>query len=371
MAICGEQASVCGCELVRGQDGEYFPDVSRPTIDDVAALAGVARTTVSRVLNNQPNVRQEVRDTVMRAVAMLGYRVNLQARHLAGGQARRIMLLHASDFDSEPNSYFNSALELGATRAAAQGGAQLLTHVVNQHDPDATAAILASIRDDQCDCAILTPPFADDPNLLRALAGLGVRVVCVAAGAGIEQLATVIGIDDVQAGRDIGDYLIARGHRSFGFIKGLQGHQSAEGRFSGFLGALAEAGIGADAVLAERGNFTFRSGHDCAQKIFAAAPQITALVCANDDMAAGALLAAHKLGMQIPGDIAITGFDDTPVSEIVWPPLTTIHQPLRRIGARAVELLIAPTGEGGVAENSRETMPHWLVMRESSEAGAG
>jgi len=345
--------------------------VSKPTIDDVAALAGVARTTVSRVLNNQPNVREEMRDKVLRAVSMLGYRVNLQARHLAGRQALRVALIHASDFDSEPNSYFGSALELGATRAAARSGTQLLTHVINQTDPACTSGIIARLRDDQCDGAILTPPFADDAALLRALAALGIKVVCIAAGQDVEGLASVIGIDDRQAAHDIGVHLLACGHRQFGFIKGLQGHQSAEGRFDGFLSALAAAGIDPGAVVQARGNFAFRSGYDCAQQMLAQDRVITALVCANDDMAAGALLAAHKAGLRIPQDIAITGFDDTPVSEIVWPPLTTIHQPLRRIGERAVDLLVELSSAGDDGAVAREIMAHRLVVRESTVADEG
>lgn len=343
--------------------------MGKPTIDDVAALAGVARATVSRVLNNQPNVRDGVREKVMRAVEMLGYRVNLQARHLAGRKALRLCLVHASDFDSEPNSYFSSALELGATRAAARLGAQMLTHVINQNDSGAASDIIAKVTDDQCDGVILTPPFADDPDLLRALGALGCRVICIAAGPKADGLAGSLGIDDFEAGREIGRHLLALGHRKFGFIKGLQGHISAEGRFDGFLSALQTAGIAAADVVLERGNFTFRSGLECAQRILASGRAITALVCANDDMAAGALLTAHKAGLDIPGDIAITGFDDTPVSEIVWPPLTTIHQPLKRMGERAVERL-SVSGEEAGSEPWREVVPHELVIRDSSQIQA-
>lgn len=339
--------------------------MSKPTIDDVAALAGVARTTVSRVLNHQPNVREEVRDKVMRAVQMLGYRVNLQARHLAGRKALRFALVHASDFDSEPNSYFHSALELGATRASARIGAQLITHVVNQNDPGAAAEVIASVNDDQCDGVILTPPFADDLELLRALEAMQCRVVALAAGPDSQAVAATLGIDDRQAGYDIGRHLLGLGHRAFGFIRGLPGHLSAETRFDGFVQALADAGIAADTVALERGNFTFRSGLDCTQRLLEAGRPITALVCANDDMAAGALLAAHKAGLQIPQHIAIAGFDDTPVSEIVWPPLTTIHQPLRAMGARAVELLAELVG-GQTTGGRREVVEHRLVVRDSS-----
>lgn len=339
--------------------------MSKPTIDDVASLAGVARTTVSRVLNHQPNVRAQVRDKVMRAVAMLGYRVNLQARHLAGRKGMRLCLIHASDFDSEPNSYFSSALELGATRASARLGAQLLTHVINQNDTGAASEILARISDDQCDGVILTPPFSDDTSLLRALAALGVRIVCLAAGHAADSLAMTVGIDDRQAGFDIGRHLLKQGHRRFGYVKGLEGHVSAESRFDGFLAALAEAGLCCDDVIQARGNFTFRSGLESAQRIIEDPRKVTALVCANDDMAAGALLAAHKAGLAIPRELAITGFDDTPVSEIVWPPLTTIHQPLRTMGERAVELILrGEDGEAAVAV--RETVAHHLVVRDSS-----
>lgn len=344
--------------------------MNRPTIDDVAALAGVARTTVSRVLNNQPNVRAEVRDKVMGAVEKLGYRVNLQARNLAGRRGLRIGLVHASDFDSDPNSYFSSALELGATREGARLGAQLITHVINQNDAAAGAEILARMRDDQCDGVILTPPFADDLSLLRALEKLGVAVVCIAGGPEAQTIATTVGIDEARAGYDIGAHLISLGHTAFGFIRGLAGHLAAEGRYDGFLAALADAGLSEANVEARRGNFTFRSGLECAQALLAGERKITAIVCANDDMAAGALLAAHKAGLRIPQDIAITGFDDTPVSGIVWPPLTTIHQPLRRMGARAVERLLEIVAAEDRIRPGREIIGHDLVVRDSSVAPA-
>lgn len=345
--------------------------MNRPTIDDVAALAGVARATVSRVLNDQPNVRAAMRDKVMAAVEKLGYRVNVQARNLAGRRGLRIGLVHASDFDSEPNSYFSSALELGATRECVRLGAHLMTHVANQNDPSAASEILMRLRDDQCDGVILTPPFADDLGLLRSLEKLGIAVVSIAGGQAAEGVVRTIGIDEAKAGHDIGKHLVELGHRRFGFIKGLAEHVAAEGRYDGFLSSLAEAGIGPDAVACERGNFTFRSGLDCAQILLDGEMPISAIVCANDDMAAGALLAAHKRGLRIPEDIAITGFDDTPVSEIVWPPLTTIHQPLRRMGARAVERLVEMVGEERGAMPGREIIGHSLVLRDSSVPAAG
>lgn len=113
----------------------------KPTIDDVAARAGVARTTVSRVLNNSPNVRDEVRDKVRAAMEGLGYQVNVQARYLASGSSRQLALVHATDLDVEPNSYYHSGLELGAMRACADLGYVLVTHTANPAKPEDRARI--------------------------------------------------------------------------------------------------------------------------------------------------------------------------------------------------------------------------------------
>ncbi len=342
--------------------------VDKPTIDDVASLAGVGRTTVSRVLNDKPNVRDEVRAKVLRAVEMLDYKVNLQARNLAGRSSHRIALIHGSDFDTEPNSYYSSAIELGATRAAAKRGMQLSTSIVNQNDPMAAATILSFIRETQCEGLVLTPPFSDNLQLVAAAIQLGCPTICIAGGPQVAEITPTLGIDDWLAGHDIGCHLLAQGHRTFAFVHGLERHISAERRFEGFVTALTEFGLEPGDIMEERGNFTFRSGIECAQRILASPSRPTAIVCANDDMAAGALLAAHKAELRIPEDVAITGFDDSPVSEIVWPPLTTVHQPLRRIGERAVERLtdvISQTNDAARLPNA-EVVGHNLVLRESS-----
>jgi LacI family transcriptional regulator len=247
-------------------------------------------------------------------------------------------------------------------------GLQLSTQIVNQNDPLAAASILSFIREVQCEGLVLTPPFSDNVQLVSAAQQLNCRVICIAGGAQVGEIAPTLGIDDRQAGFDIGRHLLALGHRKFGFVHGIERHISAERRFEGFLAAVTEQGLGTDSIAEARGNFTFRSGIECAQRIIERSDRPTAIVCANDDMAAGALLAVHKAGLTIPGDIAITGFDDTPVSEIVWPPLTTIHQPLRRIGERAVEWIaeMAARTANGAEKSLIEVVGHQLVVRDSS-----
>lgn len=339
----------------------------RPTIDDVAKRAKVGRTTVSRVLNNGPNVREEVRERVQAAIDELGYRVNAQARHLASGSGRQLILIHATESEAEPNSYYHSGLELGAMRACAKRGYSLVTHTALTERSGGRDDILEFARSGNYDGIILTPPYSDDIALIQAVHALECPVVCIAAGPEARNQALWVSIDDHAAGLAIGHYLLDLGHRRFGYIDGLAGHVSAGLRLDGFMEALDSAGLGAESVQIARGNFTFRSGVEIAATILNSGDRPTALVCANDDMAAGALLSAHKLGLDIPRDISITGFDDTPVSEIVWPPLTTIHQPIRTLGSAAVERLILGGAAAGET-NFDGFVDFWMVERDSTSA---
>lgn len=340
------------------------PRARRPTIDDVAAHSGVARVTVSRVLNGGPNVRPEVRTRVLNAVETLGYKVNAQARFLAGGAAQHLTLVHESALDNEPNSFYHSGLELGALRSCAELGFSLSLLPLDARRPDYAEKLFELVDSGRTDGVILTPPFSDDLGLVSALMNAERPVVCVSGGVGARTVAPCVGIDDEAAGYAIGRFLVELGHRRFGYIDGPEGHVSAAYRFKGMQRAVCEAG-GASIVAAKQGDFTFHAGIDLAEGMLAESGGFTALVCANDDMAAGAMLTAHRRGLAIPGDITITGFDDTPVSEIIWPPLTTVHQPIRRIGHRAVELLVngVRTSAGG---GSFETIPFRVVERASS-----
>lgn len=353
-----------GADRPRAASGE------KPTIDDVASLAGVSRTTVSRVLNDGPNVRPALREKVRSAVDALNFKVNVQARNLAGQTGGQIALVHQSDLDTEPNSYYHAALELGALRACAQHGFLIVTRTVSADSKTAKRQIRAMLDDGWVSGIILTPPLSDDADLLADVQRHRMAAVCISSDPAIDAQVPSIGIDDLAAGRTLARHLVALGHRRFGYIHGLAGHASAERRFAGLCLELEAAGIGGPAaVVQERGTFTFHSGIDCAQRILEAEPRPTCLLCANDDMAAGALLAIHRAGLSIPADISVAGFDDTPLSEIVWPPLTTVHQPIKAIGQAAAELLIAAIPRGADAGHDspqRHWVDFYLVERDST-----
>lgn len=337
------------------------------TIDDVAKAAGVARVTVSRVLNNGANVRPETRERVRRAVEDLGFSVNRQARALASGTARQIMLIHAHSPELEPNSYYNAGLELGALRGCSALGFDLVTRAVDPDDPN-RFRLLASILDGARPAGlIVSPPLSDDIEFIEVARRSRVDVVAISAGERARDVVMAVGIDERAGGHAIGRHLVSLGHRRIGFIKGPPEHRAAVLRYDGFLDALREAGIREEPWTAS-GDFTFRSGVEAAERLLGEGDRVTALACANDDMAAGVMLALHRAGLEIPADISVSGFDDTPMSEIVWPPLTTIRQPIKDFTERAVHLLAESRTNGeGV---HYDLLPFELIVRESTSRPA-
>jgi len=332
------------------------------TIDDVAKAAGVARVTVSRVLNNGQNVRPETRERVQRAVETLGYSVNQQARALASGSGRQIVLIHAHNPEREPNSYYDAGLELGALRACSSLGFDLIMRSIDPQAGDPWRAISPIVERERPVGVILSPPLSDDAELLRTVRQADIGVVAISAGEDVREIVSTVGIDERDGGHAIGQHLISLGHRHLGFVKGPPDHRAAGLRYDGFLDALREAGEGTDPWTGE-GDFTFKSGVEAAEKLLRESNRVTALACANDDMAAGAMFALHRAGLEIPSAISVTGFDDTPMSEVVWPPLTTVRQPIMDIAERAVHLLFEAPPDGPVR---RERVAHALIVREST-----
>lgn len=340
-----------------------------PTIDDVAALAGVGRATVSRALNDQAHVSGKMRDRVMRAVAALDYRVNPQARNLASRTSNTLTLVNCNAQDAPPNSYYFAAIELGALRAAAAAGFELSTFNCHVEDPRRDDRLIELFESGRCAGLILSPPLSADAALARSLIASGCPVLCISPGEEVGRLLPGVGFDEEAAGHEIARHVVALGHRRFGYILGIEGHLAAERRFAGFLRALSEAGLGTDAATALRGDFSFRSGVELADRLLTGPGRPTAIVCANDDMAVGAMFAAHRLHLSMPAELSVVGFDDAPIAAHIWPPLTTIHQPIRRIAARAVERLVEALlrGQGPVGQGL-DLIDHHLVLRESVAA---
>ncbi len=331
------------------------------TIADVAAMAAVSEATVSRVLNGTAGVAADKRDRVLAAAKTLRFRPNAQARLLAGRRPNTLLLIHPM-IDS-PLTWYFQLLESGALRGCGRHGFDLKTHLVFPDSARRDANLLKPIDDETCSGVILAAPFSDDPKIIRAIAARNMPLVLVASGAPTRGLAAGIGMDDDRAGYELARHLLSLGHRRFAFSLALPDHLSAQERFDGARRALAEQGVSEGDVLAVEGGLNFAGGHAAFGHINNTGFRPTALICANDESAAGALHAAHQAGLRLPDDLSIAGFDDAPFARLLSPPLTTISQDIDAMAARAIDILADVIK--GIAHPYQMTRPR-LVVRQST-----
>lgn len=329
---------------------------ARPaTIIDVAREAGVSFKTVSRVLNGESNVRDQTRERVMSAVKTLDYRANHNARNLRTRQSRIICLLHAS-----PSRNYIGDVHLGALQRCQTEGYSLITEDCSAN----SGGILALQPGNNLAGAILTPPLSDDPDLIGQLRKHGVPFVRIAPSASVEP-GRDVAIDDRAAARDMTQYLIGLGHRRIGFIRGAPAHDQTTVRFEGYKDALEEAGIPFDPDLVAEGDFTFDSGTAAADRLLDLPERPTAIFASNDDMAAGVIAACYRRQIQIPQDLSVAGFDDTPLASTISPSLTTIYQPSREQAFEAVGLLLEEIAAPSEAPH-RQFLEYRMVPRAST-----
>lgn len=344
---------------------------SAATISDVATMAGVSIKTVSRVLNREPNVSEKTRDRVAQAITQLRYKPSLAARGLAGGRSFLIGLLYGNASDS-----FLGELQRGILRTCRERHYGLALFPVMQQAPDMQADVLGWIGSTQPDGIILSPPLSDDTALVDALLESGVKFISVSsAGTG---RGPAVHIDEAAAAQQMTRHLIEAGHRRLGFVKGPADHVCSCLRYEGFCAALSAADIPFDDSFIARGDFHFSSGVEAAKQLLSGPNRPTAIFASNDDMASGVMHVAYQKGLTIPGDLAVAGFDDTPVSRQLWPGLSTVKQPIQLIGQTATERLLTDIS-GAKNENSdngtepkhrlaeREILPFELMLRASTK----
>ena len=334
---------------------------SPPTITDVAAQAGVSIKTVSRVMNQEPGVHPQTREQVLKVVAALKYRPKLSARSLAGARSFLIGLLYY-----DPSAAFVGGVQQGATLRCREAGYHLVVESLHDDAPDLRQQVDRMVSALQPDGMILTPPLCDDPEILELLRANRTPCVLISPGTEGHGMAAVR-MDDTLAAEELTNLLISLGHKDIAFI---EGNQSASGRRrAGYERALKAHRIPVDRQLIVPGNFQFEAGVAAAQALFASAKPPTAIFAANDDMALGALTAAQRLGIAVPHDVAIVGFDDSRAATLVWPELSTVRQPLAEMAMAAVDMLLAGAAKPGEAPPVR-VLPHEVVVRGSTAAPA-
>lgn len=321
------------------------------TITDVAHRAGVSMKTVSRVLNNEAHVRPAVREKVQSAVAALGYRPNLAARQLAGHKS----FIIGYPFNNPSAAYVTDIL-LGAARACRDRGYHLVSEPVDllENAVEIIDRLISTLRPDGM---ILIPPLAEIPAVIDQIEKAGLPLVRIAGSA--EGYGEALRIDDADIARQMVAHLAEQGHQRIAFIRPPAHHSQAASRFDGYCAGLSAAGIAFDPSIVVDGAFDVESGMAAARTLLDLPEAPTAIFASNDQMALGALRVAHQRKLDVPGNVAIAGFDDLPASAFAWPPLTTVRQPIEALGACAARMLL---GE----EPDDAALTHQLILREST-----
>jgi len=333
---------------------------AKATLSDVAHRAGVSPMTVSRVLNGQANVRESTRKLVNQAIIELGYSPNKAARSLASAKQIRIGVLY-----SKPAGTFLSAMLLGILEQARQSDTHIV--VVECSAGFETDVIIRKLISDGIDGIILSPPLCDSRQAFATLIRNNMPAVTIGALHAEDKISSVC-IDDYQAAYAMARHIIALGHRRIGFIIGSRGQSSSAARLAGFQDAMKEAGIALPGELIEQGEYSYRSGFEAADRLLSLDPPPTAILASNDDMAAGAIATAHRHRIDVPGNLTVCGFDDTMLSQTMWPAITTIRQPIAEMSSLAIELLesdIRRRRAGGAVKSQHLKLDFSLVRRES------
>jgi len=329
------------------------------TINDVARLAGVSIKTVSRVMNHEPNVRDETRQKVQEAASLLHYRPNLLARSLAGSRSFLIAL-----FYDNPNPAYINDMQRGVIQRARQQGYHLLVEPQDSHAPDLVADITSLLATIRLDGVILTPPLCDMAEVLHAIEGAGVPYVRISPFLHPGR-SPCVRMDDAQAAYEMTRHLIEMGHRDIGFIRGHPEHGGSHLRQEGFARALRESGIEPRPEWIKQGYFSYESGVEAGRALFAEPTRPTAVFSANDYMAFGVMASAQQAGIRVPDDVSIAGFDDVPGAMLVWPHVTTIRQPVEALADAAADILLNRDEAPEASAPVERMLPFTLIRRQS------
>ncbi len=342
--------------------------MTKVTIRHVAAEAEVAVKTVSRVMNGEPNVTQDLRDRVMKAVDALGYVPSMAARRMGGSRSYLLVALNdrrntVNNWRSGRGNDWIDQMLHGAMLMCETHGYRMLFELVDAESDDLDRKVVAVLSALQPDGVILTPPHSQNVALVEMLVRRKVPVVRM----GVPGQGTGFGVfmDDRAAAADAVRHLIDLGHRRIGFIAGSPRFEASVARQEGYLDALRLAGLAIDPELIAQGDFTFESGVAAADALLSLPLTPTAILASNDEMALASLHVAARLGRSVPGDVSIVSFDDTPGVRLSVPGLTSIRQPISDMAAKAAELLIGVSRTGETAP-SDHLLPFGLEVRGST-----
>jgi len=331
---------------------------SRLTITDIARLAGVSKKTVSRVINREPYVNKVTRERIEGIIAEHGYQPDPQARGLAFRRSFLVGLIH-----DNPNSQYVENVHLGILDALAARGYELVIRPCDRRSPTFLDDMRSFVERLRLFGVVLTPSVSEDERLAKLLESANcpyVRITCAA----VDKPTRLVLTRDAHGAAAAARRLAQLGHRRIAYISGPPMFRSSHERGEGFIAGLAEYGLQLAADLTVPGAYTYESGLARARELLARPERPTAIFAGNDEMASGVYGAAHELGIRIPDDLSIIGFDDAPIATRMWPAMTSVRLPVREMGWAAAEKLFAKSKDVAKAPASEFTPT--LIERQST-----
>lgn len=327
----------------------------------VAQRAGVSMMTVSNYINGR-NLKPPVRQAVALAIQELNYTPNIAARALASASSPCIGLVH----NTVASPYLSAAL-FSALEATSRLGVQLLLEKIEGEGVEAAFIAMNALIDRGANALLIPPPVCEDLSRDSGLAQFTLPMLGLSPGSELSTLSSVR-IDDFAAARDMVTLLISKGHNRIGFIQAPPNHIVHITRRDGYLSALKTFGIEIDPMLIAAGDMRFDSGLVASEQLLSLAHPPTAIFASSDDMAAAVISVAHRRNLRIPEDLAVAGFDDSPLATKVWPPLTSVRQPISEIAGLAVEKLAAAVRAPQPPDRSVTTVyePYQIIRRAST-----
>jgi len=330
------------------------------TINDVARLSGVSKKTVSRVINEAPFVKLETRHRVEEVIRKMSYKPNPQARGLAFRKSFLIGLI----YDNPNAEYVMNCLE-GALEALRDSGFELIVHPCNRRSPEFLAGVKNFVERQKLHGVIMLPPISENLAVLKILADRQCPHVSIAS-VKMETATYRVVSNDRDACAEAVEHLVDLGHARIAIITGPDSHSSANERLGGFVEGLTRRGIAVPPEYIVKGGYTFESGIEAAESLLSLPSRPTAIFASNDEMAAGVYEAAHRAGIDIPEQLSVVGFDDSPIASRIWPPLTTIRLPIRSTAQLAVTKLVSSPTDFE-SQDTAFVVAH-LVVRKSTQA---
>ena len=338
---------------------ENNKDGRKPTIKDVAELAGVSKKTVSRVINESPLVNEATRKGILGLINDIGYRPDPQARGLAFRRSYLIGMIY-----DNPTPQYVVNIQLGILDVLRNTGFELVVHPCDRRSDTFIEDARKFVEVQKLHGVILTPSVSEDERLAEVLRELGCAYIRIASVA-LDMERRMIVTNDRVGAREAARHLAKQGHTRIALVAGRRSFRSAHERRAGFEEGLAEYDLSIPPEYILQGDYTFESGLALGAEILDLDPPPTAVFASNDEMAAGVMQALHVAGQTPPESLSVVGFDDFETATRVWPRLTTVRTPAREIGFLAAERLFEFDADEKEAGGPNQTTPR-LIERDST-----